>query len=54
MDAVYSSATSVDFQRTAWRYIPEDGVLFITTAVITSNPTEEGTLKKTMHHCPVN
>jgi hypothetical protein len=33
-----SSETSVDFQRTTQRYIPEDGTLVITT-VRTSNPT---------------
>jgi hypothetical protein len=36
MDATCSSETSVDFHRTAWRYIPE---FFVTTAVRTSNPS---------------
>jgi hypothetical protein len=27
MEAIYSSETSVDFQRTTRRYIPEDGTL---------------------------
>jgi hypothetical protein len=27
MEAIYSSETSVDTQRTTWRYIPEDGTL---------------------------
>jgi hypothetical protein len=27
MEAAYSSGTSVDFQRTTWRYIPEDSNL---------------------------
>jgi hypothetical protein len=37
LEVIYSSETSVDFQRTAWRYILEE--LFITIAVRTSNPT---------------
>jgi hypothetical protein len=27
MEAIYSSGTSVDFQRTKWQYIPEDRTL---------------------------
>jgi hypothetical protein len=27
MEAICSSETSVDTQRTTWRYIPEDGIL---------------------------
>jgi hypothetical protein len=27
IEAIYSSETSVDFQRTTWRYIPEDNIL---------------------------
>jgi hypothetical protein len=38
IDAICSSETAVDFQQTARRYIPEV-VIFITTAVRTSNPT---------------
>jgi hypothetical protein len=38
--STYFSETSVDYQRTTRRYIPEDIVeLFIITAVRTSNPT---------------
>jgi hypothetical protein len=40
MEAIFSSERSVDFQMTTWRYIPEDKVLFITTAVRNSNLTE--------------
>jgi hypothetical protein len=29
MEATCSSETSVDFQRTTWRYIPEDGTLYL-------------------------
>jgi hypothetical protein len=28
MEATYSSETSVDFQRTTWRYIPEEITLY--------------------------
>jgi hypothetical protein len=27
MEAIYSSETSIDFQRTTWRYIPEDSIV---------------------------
>jgi hypothetical protein len=41
MEAICSFETSVDFQRTTRRYIPEDTILLlITTAVRTSNPIE--------------
>jgi hypothetical protein len=39
MEAICSSETSIDFQRTARRYIPEDSTL----RVRTSNPTLKGT-----------
>jgi hypothetical protein len=39
MEAALFSETSVDFQRTTWRYISQRTELFITTAVRTSNPT---------------
>jgi hypothetical protein len=39
METTYSSETSVDFQGNARLYIPEVVVLFITTAVRTSNHT---------------
>jgi hypothetical protein len=29
MEAICSAETSIDFQQTAWRYIPEDGTLQI-------------------------
>jgi hypothetical protein len=38
MEAKYCSDTSIDFQRTTRRYIPE---FFITTTVKTLNPTED-------------
>jgi hypothetical protein len=28
MEAICSSETSVDFQRTTWRYIPEDSTIY--------------------------
>jgi hypothetical protein len=39
MEVIRSSETSVDFQRTTQRYIPEDRTLFVTTPVRTSNAT---------------
>jgi hypothetical protein len=39
LEAIYSSETSDDIQRTTRRYIRKT-VLFITTAVRTSNPTQ--------------
>jgi hypothetical protein len=39
MKAIHVSETSVDTQRTTWRYIPEGGILQKTTTVKTSNPT---------------
>jgi hypothetical protein len=38
-EVICSSETSVEFQRTTWRYIPKTE-LFITTSVRTSNPTQ--------------
>jgi hypothetical protein len=38
METICSSETSVDFQRTTRRYITEDSILFLTTAVRISNP----------------
>jgi hypothetical protein len=29
MEAIFSSETSVDFQRTTWRYVPEGSTLLI-------------------------
>jgi hypothetical protein len=39
MEAISSSETSGTTQRTTRRHIPEDYILFITTALKTSNPT---------------
>jgi hypothetical protein len=39
MEAIFSSEMSVETQRTTRRHIPEE-ILFITTAVKTSNPTK--------------
>jgi hypothetical protein len=39
MEAICSSETSIDFQRSTRRYTAEDGTLFITTAMRTSDPT---------------
>jgi hypothetical protein len=40
MDVIYSSGTSVEFQRTTRRCVFKEIVIFITTALRTSNPTE--------------
>jgi hypothetical protein len=48
MAAIFSSVTSVDFQRTTLRYIPESTYvyLFITTGVRTSNSAQNNKTKQ--------
>jgi hypothetical protein len=48
MEATYSFEKSVDFQRTTWRYIPEDRILQ-TTALRTANATVKKTAE--VHPC---
>jgi hypothetical protein len=38
-EAVQASEISTNLYRSTWRHIPERGVLFLATAVGTSNPT---------------
>jgi hypothetical protein len=43
VEAIYFSETQVNFCQTIWLYNAEDCVLFIFTAVLTSNPIENFT-----------